>query len=307
MKKLQAVNFYRILNIPSKAKASEIKEAYLRLAKIYHPDKNRGNPLAEKKFSQINSAYQVLKDPKKRKELDESLKELEKDPSSASTPLMPFSAVSPPSIPSGKEKGIDLELVLKLSMEDLCQSRTVPLSYLRPVNGTQLKSCLEVKIPPNAKAGSKLCFREKGGAEGLKKFGRLYVRLELKPHKIFRLRENFDLFVKRPLPFISAMEAGRINVPSPYGVLSLKIGAFFKDGQIFKIKEKGLPKDLKGSRGDLYVQIYLEYPDKKEQEIKACLSKLSVSEKRSLLRKFKEEFIFPKTLKFEKKMQELDR
>ena len=73
MEPKKQINFYLVLNISPKSDSKEIKKAYMKLARLYHPDRNQGNKLAEKKFQQINSAWDILKDPQKRKAFDDRL------------------------------------------------------------------------------------------------------------------------------------------------------------------------------------------------------------------------------------------
>ena len=289
------VNFYLILNVSPHADIKEIKSAYLRLAKIYHPDKNKGNKLAEKKFRQINFAWEALKDPERRKAFDEWLK--------AKTKRAVSSKPKPPS-PVSVEKPIHLAVSLKVSVEDICQSRSRTVRYFRPVNGVQKKSSLQIEIPQAARQGSKLRFKGQGGAEGTKSFGDLYVRLELAPHKIFQIIEGGDILVVRPVPFTQAVEGGKIDVPSPYGALALRLPPACKNKQLLKARGQGLPKGK--DKGDLFVKILIDYPAKQSEQIKKQLKSLSLQQQKVYAKKYKTGgLVYPKVLKFQKKVQEL--
>ena len=245
---MKPLNGYFILKVPPEASLKEIKTAYLKLVTLYHPDKHRGNKLAEKKFQQINQAWEILKDPTKRRLLDERLKSLKQN-----TPQRSFSVL--------KEKPIDLALSLKITLEELCGGGEKTLSYLKPVAGKKIKSHLTFKIPQNFKQGSRLRFKGQGGAEGKASFGDLYVSLNLKPHKLFKpVKNSWDLLLNYPLPFTLAFTAQKLEIPSPFGFLTVDIKPPLKDKQLLKLKNQGLYKNSKNQRGDFFVQILIEYP-----------------------------------------------
>ena len=305
MNKKKQANPYFILNVSPQAKTEEIKKAYLKLVQVYHPDRNRGNKLAEKKFQKINSAWQILKEPKKRQLFDKSLKPAQtKD----------FIQSSKNSARSSgqkviQEKAIDLEYPLKVSLEDVCQFRARTIHYLQPVNGSKVKNLLKVQIPIGAKQNSRLRFKEKGGAEGKKIFGDLYVRILIAPHPVFKLiRESMDIILERPISFVSAIQGDCIDVPSPHGLLSLELTPPVQHKQLLKIKEQGLFKNSEGKKGDLFVRIVIDYPLKNGDKIQKQIKNMTYSQKKIYVEKFKNpSFIYPKVLKFEKKLQQLQK
>ena len=299
------INFYFILNVSPVAKTEEIKQAYFKLVKMYHPDKNRGNRLAEKKFQQINSAWEVLKDPHKRKLFDKNLKKAELLKKERVDSQRIFSAKQ--TVIKKKDKAIDLECPLKVSLEDLCQSKMKTIYYLKPVNGSQVKSSLKVKIPLGAKQGTRLLFKGKGGSEGKKHFGDLYVKILIKTHKMFKIIDNsLDIIVEQPISFVSAIKNREIEVLSPYGFLSLKIEGPIQHGQILKIRNYGLNKDSKKKKGDLFVKFFIDYPVKESAKIQKKLKGMDYEQQKIYVEQFKNSrFVYPKVLKFQKKIQEL--
>ena len=299
------VNYYFILNVSPKASSEEIKQAYLKLVKAYHPDKNKGSRLAEKKFQQINSAWEVLKDADKRRLFDENLRKA-RILKSAVSPSPPKAGAAP--IEKKKEsKGIDIEVPLKLSLEELCQAKVKTISYLRPVNGFQENSRLKVQVPLGAKQGTRLLFKKKGGSEGRKNFGNLYVKISIKNHKIFKIMDNnsSDIMIEQPISFISAVQSNRIEVFSPYGFLSLKVKPPIKPGQILKVRNYGLRKG-RYQKGDLFIKFFVEYPLENGDKIQQELLKMPQEKQKKYIERFKEaSFIYPRVLKFQKKIQEL--
>ena len=299
------INFYFILNVSQSAKTEEIKKAYFKLVKIYHPDKNKGSRLAERKFQQINSAWEVLKDSKKRKLFDDSLKKAEvlKQEKLGWKSELPVRATSLKK--EKKEKALDLEYLLKVSIEDLCQSKLKKVHYLKPVNGTQVKSFLKVQIPLGAKEGTSLLFKGKGGAEGKKKTGDLFVKISVKDHKVFKIISgSSDIILEQPISFISALKSERMEVLSPYGFLSLKVKAPIEQGQVLKAKNYGL--NGKNQKGDLFIKFFVEYPLEGGDKIQKEMKEMSYEQKKKYVEQFKNSsFIYPKLLKFQKKIQEL--
>ena len=303
MSERNPINFYFVLNVSQTANPEEIKKAYLKLVKIYHPDKNKGRRLAEKKFQQINSAWETLKDPHKRKLFDENLKkaELLKKEKAKLFQTKNIDA----SLKQKPEKAIDLEYLLKISLEDLCQSKTKTIQYLRPVDGSQVKSFLKVQIPLGAKSGTHLLFKGKGGSEGKKVFGDLYVKVLIKPHKVFKIINNSsDIMLEYPLSFISAIQSSKIEVLSPYGFLSLKVKAPLEHGQVLKVKNYGLNK--KSHKGDFFIKFFVDYPSENGIKIQQQIKDMSYDQKKNYIEQFKNSsFIYPKVLKFQRKIQEL--
>ena len=301
-------NFYLILNVSAQAPSKEIKKAYLKLAQTYHPDKNRGNKLAEKKFQQINEAWQVLKDTKKRKIFDEYLNRSKKK--SLENSLSKSRSIHQTAQTIQKqEKPVDLEFSLTVSLEELCQSCSKKIHYFKPVNGKKIKSALAVQIPLGARPGTRLYFKNEGGAEGKKIFGDLYVKIQIQPHKIFQLiKDSEDLILERPIPFVSVVKSQKLEVPSPYGFLSLNLNPPIKHKQLLKIKGHGFPKNLKGDKGDLFVKIFIDYPLKDSVKIQKQMERMSFDQQKIYVEKFKDSsFIYPEVLKFQKRMQELKR
>lgn len=298
------INYYFILNISPAAKSEEIKSAYLKLAKTYHPDKNKGNKIAEIKFRQINEAWETLKDPKKRKLFDENLKKRKQQSSHLPRDL---SKSSSPAKTLRKEKAIDLEFPLKVSLEDICQPCSKTIHYFKSVNGTKIKSTFVVQIPSGVRHGVRLRFKGEGGAEGRKLFGDLYVQICLKNHRLFQLVENSDdLILNYPISFISAVQGEKLDIPSPYGFLAFQLAPPVSDGELLKIKGYGLPKFSRSERGDLFLRILIDYPGKEGLEIKEQMKGMSFDKQKAYVEQFKNQsFIYPRLLKFQRNLQKL--
>ena len=305
------INFYLVLNIPPTAGVKEIKQAWIKQASLYHPDKNRGNPLAEKKFQQINTAWQTLKDPEKRRQFDLQLRE---SSAHARRPLVsPLASVAAnPAAPHLKENSLrgtqplDVKQTLKVSLEDLCCLAQKTIDYTRLADGGSAKSSFRFKIPKGARPGTQLKFKGRGGGGG-KSFGDLYVKIQLKPHIIFKIMEDYgDLLLERPVSFVSALRDNRLEIPTPYGFLTIDVQPPLQDKQLFKIKGYGLPLNPAGKKGHLYVKILVDWPLKNRLKIQEEMNRLSIARQKIYVEKFKaQSLVYPQVAKFQKKIQEL--
>jgi len=306
LSKKNFINHYRVLSVPSYASEEELRQAYLKLVKLYHPDRNKGRPLAEKKFQQINLAWETLREAQKRKRFDLKLKTQEelKEKAKRLRESLSQQDFQEKKIRTGE---IDLEVPVKLSLEEICRTQKKSFSYFKPVNGLREKSVFEFEIPQGVKEGTRLRFRKKGGSEAKAPYGDLYVKIRIRSHKLFKPLENpFDLLLEQPISVISAFQDKSLYSPSPYGFLTLELEPPLKNKQLLKAEGFGLIKNSKGDKGDLFIKILIDYPLNQEQKIKQKLKSLSFGEKKNYIESLKKDSpVFPKVLKFEKKIQEL--
>lgn len=299
------INPYLILNISAEADNNEIKKSFLSLAHKYHPDKNKGNKLAERRFKQINEAYQLLSDPEKRKSFDKTL--AEKKAATISSPTTPPSTQPKSSFPeslfsrSRKENPIDLSIAFSVSLEEICRSKPLNLNYLRPLNGRKKKTAISLQLPKGLSSGTKLMFKGKGGGNGKKNFGDLYIKINFKPHKLFKLNGK-DIYLDLPLNFLDALVLKETKVPTIYGQALLKIPDKITVNSLLRLKNMGLPKNQSGESGDMFIKPIVEFPKGKEKEIKkefVNLKNLSKSKLRELYKTYEnQEKFFPKATRY---------
>jgi len=131
---------------------------------------------------------------------------------------------------------------------------------------------VEVKIPAGVDEGTQLRVKGEGeaGFQG-STAGDLYLRIHVKPHKIFE-RQGNELYVKAPLPFATACLGGELEVPTLDSATKIKIPEGTQSGVIFRIKEKGMP-DLHGyGKGSLNVEVYIDIPKKLTSKQKEALT-----------------------------------
>lgn len=275
-------DYYAILGVPRNASEKEIKQAYRRLARLYHPDLNPGNKEAEAKFKEINEAYEVLSDPEKRRRYDqfgESFKYADQfgkttwqgkvwdfedlktspfgdifDKIFADLGFSPFA--------HRPSKGEDIELPVEITLEEAYFGTT------RIINTSSGR--IEVKIPPGVDNGSRIRIEGKG-KEGIRggPAGDLYLLISVKPHQFFE-RKGDDLFIEFPLPLTVAILGGEVEVPTIKGKVALKIPPETQNGKVFRLSGLGMPHLRDGEKGDLFVKVSVVLPtnlSSKEREL----------------------------------------
>jgi len=292
-------DYYKILGVDRNATSEEIKKAYRRLARQYHPDVNPGNKEAEERFKDINEAYQVLSDPEKRKKYDQLGASWQQWTRAGYDPGgFDWSRWFTSGQPAGMRTeyvNIDLdELFGKGGFSEFFQrifggmdmrsagrqyqprarkgqdyEYTVEVSLEEAFHGTKrlLQTSdgrhLEVKIPRGVKTGSRVRIAGKGGTGyGGGPAGDLYLRIKVKPHPTFT-RKGDDLHREIPIDLYTAVLGGEVKVPTLTGSVMLKIPPETQNGRVFRLRGQGMPK-LKNpkERGDLYVKVRVIVPSK---------------------------------------------
>lgn len=306
------INYYLTLKVSSNASDAEIKQAFLNLAKRYHPDKNTGNPLAEKKFKQINLAYQFLKDPQQRKVLDANLiehqqkinqnkqehleqqfqkklqKQLNEKLSSVQQAGNNAEATSSQiknwfSRSSRTEEPIDMEISLPLTLKELCSQSVKTVRYVRPHAGMRKQASFTLQVPSGIKNGIKLKFKNKGGANGKKEFGDLLVKIEIQAHPLFKINQQ-DVHLHLPISFMDSFLGRSIKVPSLYGMIELIITPQTKNKHLYRLRNLGLPKKDK-VKGDMFIEILVDWPQGEKIKIENEMKQLSLKQKTLYIQK----------------------
>lgn len=287
-------DYYQMLGVPHGASETEIRKAYRRLAKMYHPDVNKDKG-AEEKFKEIAEAYNVLSDSKKRKEYDMF--------GGADGPFRggPFGGgrAGPGGFqwefrsgPGGGPAGFDFEEMGGLGnlFEELFQmggmrqrtsSRRGPgypppreeprqkdlevdaeIDFMEAIHGTSRKiKSATVKIPAGVDNGSRVRVAGKG-----ENGGDLYLNIRVNPHPIF-WREGPDIYCEVPITIYEAILGASIPVPTLDGTAKMKIPKGTASGQKFRLQGKGAPNlENRGSRGDQYVIVQIVPPEKIDSE-----------------------------------------
>jgi curved DNA-binding protein len=308
-------DYYETLGVGRNASEAEIKRAYRKLARKYHPDVNKDKE-AEDKFKQINEAHEVLKDPKKRKLYDQLGPDWQAGQDFKPPPGwedVHFDFQTGPGAEafdfgggfsdffemlfggrmaggggasarqaSWVMRGQDQEAGIEVSLEDAYHgaTRTITLQGHEIDSQGQVRPTaqnLQVKIPPGVTDGTRIRLSGKGGAGmGGGPAGDLYLRVHIMPHARFRV-EGHDLLVEVPVTPWEAALGATVEVPVMDGTVNLKIPAGSQSGQRLRLRGKGLPK--KGSeRGDLFARLKIAVPkdlNEREKELFSEMAEIS--------------------------------
>lgn len=146
---------------------------------------------------------------------------------------------------------------------------------------TKKKTNIEVKIPAGIAAGQQLRVSGKGdrGLNGGPN-GDLYIEIDVNPHSVFK-RDGKNIHIELPISFPDAALGFKLDVPTVYGDVELTVPEGVQDGQILRIKEKGI-KDLRSTQiGDQFVHVKIETPTKLSKEEKALYEQLKIMQKKS--------------------------
>ena len=133
------------------------------------------------------------------------------------------------------------------------------------------------------------------------------LKLIFRRHKLFKTaKDSFDLILEHPISIISAFQDRKLQTLSPYGALEMKVKPPLANQQTLKIKGLGLVKNSKGGKGDLFIKILIDYPLSAGVDIKEAMKTLSYEEQKRYVKELsRTSFVYPKVLKFQKKVQEI--
>jgi len=169
---------------------------------------------------------------------------------------------------------------ISLQVEEPCSTcqgsgwiQNVPCSTCRGSGVAARIKRLEVKIPPGVKNGSRVRIAGKGqpGYGGAN--GDLYLRISVKPHRLFERRGD-NLYVEVSVPLTAAMLGGEVQVPIPNGKLALKIPPETQNGRVFRLAGQGMPHLGNSSRGDMLAKVKIVLPTKLSQQEKELFKRL---------------------------------
>jgi len=288
---------YEVLGVPRGAGEEQIKAAYRKLARKYHPDVNKA-PDAATRFKEATAAYEVLSDPEKRKLYDRfGHAGLRGGGAGAGGPgartytwtgrpgqEAPFDfeevfgagggfrgmgldeildALRGRSPRRGRQRpaeaarGGDLEHHLSLDFLEAVRGGTTRLQLRRRTPGGQRTETIDVKIPPGVHEGSRIRLRGKG-AEGPGGAGDLYILLHVQDHPYFR-REGSDIFVEVPIGLSEAALGAKVDVPTLDGMTTVTVPPGTSSSRKLRLRGKGVASS-DGQRGDQYVVIKIVPP-----------------------------------------------
>ncbi|MDF5708434.1 MAG: DnaJ C-terminal domain-containing protein [Nostoc sp. S4] len=301
-------DYYAILGVSKTATQEEIKQAFRKLARKYHPDVNPGNKQAEARFKEINEAYEVVSDPDKRKKydqfgqywkqagqgfpsggagvdmggfdfsqygnFDEFINELLGRFGGGGSPRggrQSYSYRTSTGAPSGFGGFNDFGFQDPGASTAQDSEAAIALTFGEAFGGVQKRFSLgnetiDVRIPAGAKTGTRLRVRGKGQFNPMtQQRGDLYLKVELQPHSFFQF-EGDNLVCEVAITPDEATLGASIDVPTPEGMVNVKLPAGVRSGQSLRLRGKGWPL-AKGGRGDQLVKVAIVPPkDLSQQE-----------------------------------------
>ena len=275
-----AANYYDILGVSKGASEKDIRQAFRRLARQYHPDVNPGDKTSEQKFKEINEAYEVLSDAENRKKYDrygdnwKHADQIEQGQQRAgSGPFVwdyggggasDFGGSLFDDLLGGRGFGrasttsrrrAVVEQPVSVTLEEACNGTTRLIQLSNSAQGSSKR--LEVKIPPGVDNGSKIRVRpEEPGAE------ELYLVVSVRPDMRFERRGN-DLHTTVNVPLVDAVLGGEVRVPTLAEPVMLKIPPETQNGRSFRLSGKGMPRmGSPESRGSIFATVQVTVPTK---------------------------------------------
>jgi len=308
-----ATDHYATLGISKSASPEDIQKAYRKLARKYHPDMNPDDATAKKKFQEVQSAFEVLSDPEKRKKYDQFGSNFESmGGGPGGGPRWRYTSGGGPQGYSfdvndlgdifGGGAGVETEgsggfadLFKQFSRgrgtrraaplqrgEDLKHELTVPFATA-VLGGEAALSVqrqdgdieeIKVKIPAGIDDGKKIRLRGQGvPGTGGAPAGDILLTIRVSPHPLFR-RSGNNLEVPLPVTLGEAALGAKVDVPTPHGTIMLTIPPNSSSGKRLRIKGHGI-RPASGSAGDLFAVLQVELPPKLSDDERQHLADIS--------------------------------
>jgi len=308
-------NYYDVLGVAKNASDADIKKAFRKLARKYHPDIAKDKNVAEAKFKEINEANEVLGDPDKRRKFDELGEDwnrpgrqpgqrpggfsggsedgsefhfegtgfsdfFEQFFGSRGRPESGFSRAGGDG--RGGEafsrRGQDIESDILVTLDEIMHgsTRLINLQRIDPHSGQSTVQTLRVKIPSGVREAQMIRLAGKG-QEGIGggESGNLYLRVQFAKHPDFRVREA-NLYYDLELSPWEAVLGSTIKIETLDGAVSLKIPPGTTAEREFRLRGKGLPTGT-GVRGDLHAIVSIQVPSNLTPEEKVLWEQLATT------------------------------
>jgi len=301
---------YQILGVAKDASAADIKKAFRKLAKKYHPDQNPDDPKAQEHFSEANSAYEIVGDEKKRAQFDRGEIDAEGKPRFQGFPGGGAGGRGGPGgfesysfrsggAPGGPGGGGGFEDILNSMFGgaaargrgggspfefesggvglDLDVTVAMMVTLEEAVNGAEKRVRLpngrelNVKVPAGVGAGQQIRLKGQGETAHGHRPGDLLITINIAPHAFFKV-DGLDLRVDLPISLYEAVLGGKVRVPTLGSAVELTLPKNTSSGRTFRLKGKGLPKSG-GVAGDLFVTTRIMLPDGNDAELEALMEK----------------------------------
>jgi len=291
-------DYYKILGVDKSASQDDIKKAFRKLAHEHHPDKNKGNADAEKKFKEASEAYSTLSDTNKRAQYDRF-----GSAGPAGAGFNPnqggfgggFGGFDFSQFQNGGFQGSFNGQNVEFDLGDIFgeffgggrrprkgRNITIDLqvTFKESIFGMEReistgKEKFVVKIPPGMENGQGLRIADRG-EEGAGGRGDLIVRIWVGESKIFR-KEGFNLIMDLPIKLTTALAGGTVEIETLDGKIEMKIPSGTSHGEILRVKDRGVPmteRGVSGRRGDILVITHVEMPRKLSKQAQKLVEEL---------------------------------
>jgi curved DNA-binding protein len=290
-------DYYKVLGVDKTASQEEIKKAYRKLAKKFHPDKNKGDKKAEEKFKEITEANEVIGDPEKRKKYDAVGKDWRQyanqnpysyagqggrqqyDFGGDSSDMFGNTGFSDffeslfgggkgrrPDFDFGFSDGQDLAGELTISLEEAFQGT----KRLVDIGSEKLR----VTIKPGAYDGLQLKVKGKGQKGRSGQAGNLLLTVKVLPHPVYTWKGN-DLLKEINVDLYTALLGGKVELTTLGNTLHITIPAGCQPGKMLRVPGKGMPVyGQEGTAGDLIVKVNVTLPSALSNEERELVLKL---------------------------------
>ncbi|WP_375723979.1 DnaJ domain-containing protein [Arcobacter sp. KX21116] len=270
-----AKSLYETLEVSDSASSDEIKKAYRKLARKYHPDVNKDKD-AEEKFKEINAAYEVLSDKEKKQQYDQHGDSM-------------FGGQNFHDFARGQGGNVDLDEILRqmfggsggfggsgfgnqgfggqgfggYNEPDLDMSAQITIAFdISILGGKQQVSfnneSFDIKIPEGIRDGQKIRAKGKGKSYNGKR-GDLIIKINVAPSPEYTLEAD-TLTKYFNIPLKTALFGGKIEIKTVHKTITLKVPENTKQYQRFRVKELGILNRKTGTKGDLYLKANIVLP-----------------------------------------------
>lgn len=279
-------DYYKVLGISKSATKDEVKKAYRKLAQKYHPDKKDGD---EKKFKEVNEAYTILSDDKKRSQYDQFGQTFSNSGGTSGFEGFDFSQFTNQHRSGGAfefdlndilgnifgggwsrtNKGRDIHKDIEITFKDSI------LGVLREIVITREKGQTEkinINIPPGIDSGEMLRYKGKGEPIENGIPGDLYIRIHVKPHSKIK-KEGIHLIMEENIKITESFLGTKKTIETIDDNITVSIPKGIRNGEFLRVKGKGVPITPNRS-GDLLIKINIETPKKISRKAEKALETL---------------------------------
>ncbi|MHA7873284.1 MAG: DnaJ C-terminal domain-containing protein [Hyphococcus sp.] len=288
-----ARNPYIVLGLAPTASDSEIRAAFRKLAKQYHPDRNPDDKKAEDRFKEVSAAFDIVGDPDRRKKFDRG--EIDEEGRERVNPFGQWSNRAGPQgagygagargAAGGPGAGASFEDLSDI-FSDLFGARRqnaqamrgrdvryrLEVDFLDAATGAKKRvtmpdgKTLDIAVPAGLEDGQTLRLRGQGerGQGGHR--GDVYVEVKVKPHPVFE-RKGADIHVEAPISLKEAVLGGKITVPTIAGDVSLTVPKNTSSGTVLRLRGRGVAKGKNGAAGDQFVKLKIVLPEGGDKEL----------------------------------------